>query len=869
MDEPHSVDPGPAAVDLTSRVNSYLAQLAHLAAEAEGSGQAIGQAAALAEAQRISAWGLKAAVRIARDQGLTWRDLSQALDVPAATLHRHYQSEGEAPPPGAGAGRAAEVTPDVAAHHPAEPGESRTGTWHSAAGNDLFVGRQRELADLPRLLAGARLVTLVGTAGVGKTRLAAESAQKLSGAYRDGVVWADLAPLADPALIGGTIVAAYAQQTGLDQPLDRCLAGQTLLVLDNCEHLLPGVVDVVERLRAANPRLRLLTTSREPLLVPGEVVVALQPLPPVRTDTDDAELLNAPAVRLFADRAHAAAYDLNLSVHLSAIAELCNRLDGLPLAIELAASQIRLLPPDVLLARVANRLDLLTGSSRVGVRHRGLREAIEWSYTRLDDTERMTFRRLALLPGGFDQYSAVAVIDDASLRRADLWALIAGLQAKSLVICDAAAPGRFQMLESLRAFGSEKVEEEKEQGVIEELLISWIAGHARAQLRVLLASADPHLLARTVAEHENIRFATSVAERRADPRWALLANLLALSLTWRGEPAPARELLQRVLARNTDPESRIHALSRLSAIHAESGDLDAAKDLAEKALERAHSLGDEALELKALTILVYAHQDEEDVEVAIGLTQQQVKMLRHVDSRTVLAVSLNSLACLLLIAERAGEAEDAIAEAIALTTGDDPYVFHTAGAVALTRSEVRIAGERFLRALHASLAEQPNTTLECVEGLALAGLQDGAAESALRLLAGARHHKAEIGWESEPWWAARVNDGFEAARSMLPTAVAGPVETSGADLTMSELLEYATLGTLPAPAVSADSSPLTPREAVIAALVAEGYTNEQIAARTGVSGRTVANHLSNVRVKLGLPNRAAVAAWVTHRKSHS
>ncbi|MDQ1652931.1 MAG: hypothetical protein QOI35_2131, partial [Cryptosporangiaceae bacterium] len=345
MAAPHRSEPVPesAASGLVRDVDAYVRQLAEVSSRAGGAAEPAAQATAWAEAHRVSAWGLRAAVSAARDQGLSWRELAELLDVPAATLHRQYR-----------AGHALAV-PDASMAEPAPPElpvvpQAPPRAPEVPASIDLFVGRDRALADAPGLLANARLLTLAGPGGVGKTRLASELAQRIRGSYRGGVLWAELAPVApvpaeaqlgaragiEAAIIAAAGPGAHGKRIG-ELLATACGAGPVLLVLDNCEHLVEEAARTASSLLSAHPLLRILATSREPLRIPGETILPVRPLTDESAGTRGGP---PPAVRLFVDRARAASPDFDPDTHATAIAELCEQLDGLPLAIELAARQI-------------------------------------------------------------------------------------------------------------------------------------------------------------------------------------------------------------------------------------------------------------------------------------------------------------------------------------------------------------------------------------------------------------------------------------------------------------------------------------------------------------------------------------------------
>src|SRR5262245_44512147 len=343
-----------------------------------------------------------------------------------------------------------------------------------------FVGREQEDEEVRRLLGRARLVTLTGAGGVGKTRLALHVAAGLRGAYPDGVWLADLAPLAspaDPSLVAQAVLVALGArgapgQTGPDALADHLRARRALLVLDNCEHLTEGCARLLDALLRACPELAVLATSREPLRVAGEVSwsVPALPVPPAAAS---AGVLAYPSARLFAERAAAAAPGFVVDdASADAVARLCRGLDGLPLAIELAAVRVRALTPEQIADRLEDRFRLLTAGERAAPpRHRTLAASLDWSHDLLAEPERALFRRLAVFAGGFDLGAAEAVCAGAGLSAEEVPGLLAGLVDRSLVVAGGAAGDppptaparggggfRYRLLETVRAYALERLE---------------------------------------------------------------------------------------------------------------------------------------------------------------------------------------------------------------------------------------------------------------------------------------------------------------------------------------------------------------------------------------------------------------------------
>src|SRR5687768_2765433 len=281
-----------------------------------------------------------------------------------------------------------------------------------------FVGREREVAAVSDVLLTSRLVTLTGAGGSGKTRLAGEVARSVESRFPGGVVWIELAAITDPALVIGHLATALGVEGAGRPPADAlrdalreaARVGELLIVLDNCEHVIDVSADIVQRTLESNAQVRFLTTSREALGVAGERAWLVPVLTLPASDSIDA-IADAESVRLFVDRARAASATFRLTdANASAIARLCRRLDGLPLAIELAAARVRALTPEQMLSRLEDGLRVLSSTRRGAVpRHRTLRDAIEWSYHLLDDAERLVLQRLSVFPAEFSLDAAEAV----------------------------------------------------------------------------------------------------------------------------------------------------------------------------------------------------------------------------------------------------------------------------------------------------------------------------------------------------------------------------------------------------------------------------------------------------------------------------
>ncbi|HEX2165183.1 MAG TPA: LuxR family transcriptional regulator, partial [Thermoanaerobaculia bacterium] len=348
----------------------------------------------------------------------------------------------------------------------------------SAAGAALpadltrLVGREREVAEVRRLLAEERLVTLTGAGGIGKTRLALAVAADASG-FADDVRWVDVAAVGEPQLVPQHVAAACGVWDGAAASAVDLLVGalapeSLLLVLDNCEHLVEASALLVDRLLRSCPRLRVLATSREALGIAGEQAWLVPPLalPPEDETARAGDVLAAAAVELFVERARGARPGFLLADEdAPTVAQICRRLDGLPLALELAAARIKVLAPRELARRLDDAFALLTGGARTAPpRHRTLRATLDWSYRLLDEAERSVLRRLSVFLGAFDLEGAEAVAAGEGVEREAVLDLVAALVDRSLLTVESVAGrARYRLLETVRRYATERLAEAGER----------------------------------------------------------------------------------------------------------------------------------------------------------------------------------------------------------------------------------------------------------------------------------------------------------------------------------------------------------------------------------------------------------------------
>jgi predicted ATPase/DNA-binding SARP family transcriptional activator len=414
-----------------------------------------------------------------------------------------------------------------------------------------FVGRERDLTLVRALLADARLVTLVGPGGVGKTRLAAELAAGWQ--TPDGVWLAELAGITDPAEVPAAVCAALGLRPAAEELTSQLGGRQLLIVLDNCEHLLDACARLAHDLLGGCPGVRILATSREPLTTPGERVYQVAPLPVPPPAVVLREAMDSPALRLFADRAAAAVFGFGLTAeNLPAVAEICRRLDGLPLAIELACARLRTLPATELAARLDDRFRLLTGGSRAALpRHQTLIAVVGWSWDLLTDAERTLARRLAVFAGGATPEAAEAVCADESLQPGAVVGLLGALADKSFAELRHApdAPARYRMLDTIRAYAEAALDEAGEASRFRRAHAAYFLARAQAADSELRGSGQLAHLAWLRAEQDNLRAALRYAVSSADAGTAVrLVAALGWYWTMSGNHVEAAGWLRETLA---------------------------------------------------------------------------------------------------------------------------------------------------------------------------------------------------------------------------------------------------------------------------------------------------------------------------------
>jgi non-specific serine/threonine protein kinase len=764
---------------------------------------------------------------------------------------------------------------------------------------DLFVGRDGEMETVSRMLAHAqtRLVTLTGPPGIGKTRLAVACAT--AHAERSGCapVFVDLAPVREPALV----MVGLAQALDVEPRGGMDLTGQLaaalgleerLVVLDNCEHLLAAAPDV-GRVLAACPRLRVLATSRERLRLSAEQEFPVPPLAmPAPADVADLKFLAAnPSVALLLDRARRTNPGFDLTpANALLLASACVRLEGLPLAIELAAARLKVLTPGELVFRLSSRMEVLAGSMRdVPARQRALRSAIAWSYDLLDPGERALFRRLSVFAGGWTLADAGSV---CAMNGNDALTMVESLLDKSLI---RRLPGdeqtaEFSMLESLREYAAEQLASHAEAEETRARHAGHYAGLA-AQFEASLGLAEEQTWVQRVGRHHaDLRAALDYclgAGREAWARWLATAlgwyhythgdldhgqalvdevlppaadgyNPAAMSdtagaggqtgvlivagvLAWAtGEMGRAEGLLRSALERSGGPDDgrrAAFACAFLGHVARAGGEWDASADWHRRAEARFREEGSTLGVAWARHDQGLLARDHGDLRSAAELLRAALRDFRELDYPWAVAWSAWGLGTTLSAQGRLEEAAPLLAEALRIYT------------------EVN----------------DPRGVAQCLEALAHVACERAHYESAARLIGAAAALREQV--------AARQPDTEQARTSSVECVLARALGPQDADMLIhagrtmpahqaADLAVAVASGTAPGDPDRSHQVPLTPRERQVTALVASGRTNRQIGRVLGISEKTAEVHLHHVMSKLDARSRAEVAAWaVTHHLS--
>jgi non-specific serine/threonine protein kinase len=544
-----------------------------------------------------------------------------------------------------------------------------------------FIGRERELGELRARLGTARLVTLLGMGGLGKTRLSLQVAAEVMAEFPDGAWFIDLSPIQDPALVLGEALAVLGVREEPGRPLLHSLCAhlasrRALLVLDNCEHLMKPAAALAHAVLKAAPGVRIMASSREALHVPGEQVVPILPLPvPGRGDSLDM-LSRSPAVRLFVERAqaHKPAFSLT-AAEAPAVAELVARLEGIPLALELAAARVRSLPVAEINKRLADRFKLLTGGSRVlQERQQTLRALVDWSYELLNENEQAVLGRLGVFAGGFDLGAAEVVAGADPLFPEDVMDVLGSLVEKSLVMLDERDGGaRYRMLETIRDYARQKLAlSDDDASATATRHCDHYFALAKEANRGLKGPHQAEWIARFDAELDNLRAATALALAGGVDPVLTVKFAVAMQGFWTlaGYATEGRALVHAALALpavQAFPVAHAHALYVGAALAGAQSDFAEAARMLEHCLELRRA-GGNPVDIAATlsTLAMMARLPAGDARGAGVAEEEALALFRQAGDRVGEGIGLLHLGQIAIHLDAAEAARDAVAQSLAI-----------------------------------------------------------------------------------------------------------------------------------------------------------------------------------------------------------
>jgi predicted ATPase/DNA-binding CsgD family transcriptional regulator len=750
-----------------------------------------------------------------------------------------------------------------------------------------FVGRRSEMAAVKQALTQSRLVTLVGVGGVGKTRLAVCAAAEVRRAFPDGAWFVDLSPLHDEELVASTLARALQLQSRsrgwAPAALARHLSNRNILiVLDNCEQLRHACAVLVDAILRECPTLRVLATSRQALDISGEHLITVQPLATPAPDNPPppSVLQKYDAVALFAERAQAVAPGFHLNVENSAsVAALCYRLDGIPLALELAAARLRVLSPQQILERLNEHSGVLRSDSAVApLRHRSLRSLIDWSYDLCSPEERTLWSRLGVFPGSFDLEAAEQICSGDDVPHERVLDLLSGLVEKSILLTQyGGGRMRYRMPETIRAFGQEQLAATGQEMTLRRRHRDYFANIYLAN-EPWFGPRQRELLQGMLLERDNYRAALNfcLSERDEPITAARLVGAVAAETMVLGFLSEGRYWMHRVLSVVDEPDPQLVQLLWIDGWHAlNQGDIEGGESRLVASRDVAEQLGDTSGAARATVYLGVGALMRGDVQAAFDLYEAayaRISRAQDPSGFVIAAARLGFASFLLGDPERAIRlCEEAIAESNrngelwhrAEALGDLSMIMWRQG-YAHRAAELSLEALRIQRSFHNAVG-----TAQCLGTLAWIAGTERQYPRAARLLGAADGVWHAMDASLFPHLLGYRTECMKTARRALGERAFESAHRGGLDSPLADNVAFA-LGEVEAGTADEGDAAvgLTRREREIADLVANGLSNRDIAASLVISRRTAEGHVEHILAKLGFTSRAQIAAWVAeHRTS--
>lgn len=754
-----------------------------------------------------------------------------------------------------------------------------------------FIGREREIAEVKRLHGTTRLLTLTGAGGCGKTRLALHVAAELLGAFPNGIWFVDLAPLSDPKLVPQTVATVLDLQESSTASPSELLRNylrpkSVLLLLDNCEHLIQACAELTDALLRACPDLKILATSREALNISGEsafrvpslVLPDAKNLPPLET------LSKYEALRLFIDRAQSALPSFTLTdLNAADVTEICERLDGIPLALELAAARVRSLSVEQIRARLDDVFRLLTGGSRTALlRAQTLRATMDWSYLLLTEDERTLFNRLSVFAGGWTVQAAEWICQGDGLETQNVIDLMTRLIDKSLVLAEEQdGPTRYRMLETIRQYAREKLGSSGETSRVHDRHLQFFTRFMEETDPRLRGPDQVILFDRVELEHDNFRAALAWALEGGDVETGLrLAGAWHWFCGTRGYLTEGRSWCGRLLERGATASKPARAIAwrGYGILTWMLGDNPGSEIGFEKSLALYRELGDRSNVAWLLTFLALPADSQGDRDKAKRLNEESLVLYREIGEKWGEAFVLQRFGGYAAVAGDYSLANEIYTASLALTreVGDLRAIARTTGllaTVAILQGDLDKSSD-LLKETTISLfriRDKMSIATFLDQGWGPLANLKGDAKRSTRLFGAADAIVETVGRRGSLANRDRRDSHLKSVRTQLDEATFNSAWNEGRAMSLEQAVEYA-LQQEPA-SVAASPTPaqpypagLTEREVGVLRLISQGLTDAQVAEKLVISTRTVNSHLRSIYGKIGVNTRTSAARFAADNK---